>query len=461
MKHSRAEVHCKTHKIPAIRFEDHTLTSFSGLVAFQGLFSRLGLKERLRGCFSHLICYPIFGHAEIVLLLVVHVLLGYRRLREMRYYSDDPMVQRLLGLKRLPDVATVSRALAEADATSVERIRQLCRELALERLGKLQLRRVTLDFDGSVLSTGRKAEGTAVGFNKKKKGARSYYPLFCTVAQSGQVLDVLHRPGNVHDSRGARDFILEMLRLVRQSLGGVQIEARLDSAFFSDDIVDMLQSEGVEFTLSVPFERFPELKAMVEGRWHWRSFDGEFSFFETFWKPKKWQRRYRLVCVRHRVAQLYKEPLQLDLFVPHQWGFDFQVIVTNKTTQSKNVMAFHHGRGAQEALFAELKSHGQMEYVPVRSLVGNQIYLLATLLAHNLARELQMGAAPPDRSTTETRKPLWIFQQLGTLRRNLIQRAGRFTRPQGELTLTLSANVALKEQFLHYLSPFSPVAESQ
>jgi hypothetical protein len=33
-----------------------------------------------------------------------------------------------------------------------------------------------------VQSTKRHAEGTAVGFNKEKKGARSYYPLFCTVA---------------------------------------------------------------------------------------------------------------------------------------------------------------------------------------------------------------------------------------------------------------------------------------
>ena len=62
---------------------------------------------------------------------------------------------------------------------------------------------MTSDFDGSVQSTKRHAEGTAVGFNKEKKGARSYYPLFCTVAQTGQVLDVLHRAGNVHDSKGA------------------------------------------------------------------------------------------------------------------------------------------------------------------------------------------------------------------------------------------------------------------
>ena len=48
----------------------------------------------------------------------------------------------------------------------------------MERLTVERFSTVTLDFDGSVLSTGRHAEGTAVGFNKKKKGARSYYPLF-------------------------------------------------------------------------------------------------------------------------------------------------------------------------------------------------------------------------------------------------------------------------------------------
>ena len=61
MKYSKAEVHCKTHGLPALRFEDSQLTSFSGLVLLQALFARLGLKERLRRCFSHLTVSPIFG----------------------------------------------------------------------------------------------------------------------------------------------------------------------------------------------------------------------------------------------------------------------------------------------------------------------------------------------------------------------------------------------------------------
>ena len=48
-----------------------------------------------------------------------------------------------------------------------------------ERLQKENLCRVTADFDGTVQNTKRHAEGTAVGFNKVKKGNRSYYPLLC------------------------------------------------------------------------------------------------------------------------------------------------------------------------------------------------------------------------------------------------------------------------------------------
>jgi hypothetical protein len=106
MKPSRAEVNRKTFAIPKLRFEDQTLTSFSGLIVFQKLFTVLGLNTRLRRCFSHQGVTPIFGHAKIILLLVVHFLIGFRQLRDVQYYSDDPIVQRVLGLNHLPDVAT-------------------------------------------------------------------------------------------------------------------------------------------------------------------------------------------------------------------------------------------------------------------------------------------------------------------------------------------------------------------
>lgn len=451
MKHSRKSVESKVHAIPRLRFEQQQLTSFAGLVLVQPFFVGLDLKNRIAQCFRHVRTGKIFSRATLFLQLIVHFLLGYRELRDSAYYRDDPMVRRLLGWKRLPDVATVSRMLKEADERSVTRLRRLLRRLVIERLRALALSRITLDFDGSVQSTSRRAEGTAVGYNKKKRGARSYYPLFCTVSQTGQVFDLLHRSGNVHDSRGARAFMADCISAMRQALPGAVIEVRADSAFFSDELVTVLNGHAVEFTLSVPFERFVELKGMIESRQRWRRVDADRSSFEDSWRPKSWDHCGRFLFIRQRVNVQRKGPVQLDLFVPHDEDFEFKVILTNKSVGAGTVLRFHEGRGAQEGIFGELKSYCQMGHVPVRRWLGNQMYLLAGLFAHNLVRELQMRTVEPSRGTTNRRAALWTFEQVDTLRKTLLQRAGRLTRPAGQLTLTVCANRFVKDKLLHML----------
>lgn len=459
MKYSKRETISREHKIPEIKFEDQRLTSFSGLVIYQSLFSKIDIKNRLRSCFRHLKVAEIFEHHIIMLVLIVHLLLGYRKLRDMDYYRDDPMVKRLLGLKKLPDVSTVSRALRSADEESIKKIRQYCRGLVITRGKKIMLYRITLDFDGSVITTnGRYVEGTAVGFNKKKKGARSYYPLFCTIAQTGQVFDVYHRPGNVHDSRGAREFIIECITAIKREMPWVKIEVRMDSAFFSDEIITTLDEMLIEFTASVPFERFVELKKMIGGRIRWRKINEAWSYFESTWSPKKWDKRYRFIFIRQKCREINKEPVQLDLFIPHEYGYEFKVIVTNKKTTAKKVLMYHNGRATQESIFGELKSQSQMDYIAVRRLYGNQMYMMAAILTYNFNREMQMEVRPKDRSTTEKRAPLWEFEELTSIRQRLIQRAGRLTQPQGKLTLTMSGNEAVKKDLFCFLDALKEAA---
>ena len=458
MKHSKADVRGKARPALDVRFESQHLTSYSGLILFQYFFSFVGIKERLWGCFRHLKDNPIYGHHLIMMLLIVHLIIGHRRLRDVAYYRDDEMVKRLIGLKQLPDVSTISRSLASTDEASVEKVRSESRELVIERLSTEGLSRVTLDFDGSVLSTGRHAEGTAVGFNKKKKGARSYYPLFCTVAQTDQVLDVHHRPGNVHDSNGADSFIGQCVHSVRSTLPRITMEARIDSAFFNETVAERLHKMAVEFTISVPFERFVELKGMIEGRKRWRRLNEELSFFETRWKPKSWTTPHRFIFIRKQVRCQDKAPVQLDLFKPTEYGYEFKVIVTNKRTSARKVGAFHEGRGSQEGIFAELKSHCQMDYVPVTKRVGNQLYMFAGILAHNLTRELQIELNPRARRTTAKRAALWCFREIETLRRTLIQRAGRIIRPAGKLILSMNSNEKLEKELLQSLSVLKTLA---
>ena len=459
MKSSKAQITAKFHKIPMLRFEDQQLTSFSGLLVFQLLFKRIDLKTRLKKCFGHLTTSPIFGRHLIVMLIIIHLLIGFRRLREVDYYRDDPIVLRLMGLRKLPDVSTISRALSQMETDGIENVRRLSRSMVIEGLQRERLPRLTLDFDGSVQSTKGHAEGSAVGFNKVKKGARSYYPLFCTVAQTGQFFDLHHRPGNVHDSNGAGQFMLSCLSEAKAQLPGAVLESRMDSAFFSQHILSIFNGNHVKFSASVPFERLTQLKEMVESRKRWRRIDSQWSYFETAWKPKSWERGYRFIFTRKRTRQQRKGMLQLHLFEPRDFDFDYKVIVTNKPESAKSVVLFHNGRGSQERIFGDAKNDAALDVIPSKRLAGNQVFTLCAMMAHNLSREVQMVAANGAKTRALPKRPAaWAFEKLDTLRHRIIQRAGRFTRPQGELTLTMSANHAVRKDLLHFLDVLQKAA---
>jgi hypothetical protein len=436
-----------------LRFDARDLTSFAGVVIFMALFRALVLKKRLKACFGHLKKAGAYGYHTILMLLVVHKLLGFRQLREVDYYRDDPLLKQLLALRRIPDVATISRNLKNMDSRSFEKILKLIRHIVYQRLVVVGFSTVTIDFDGTVIWTkGSGVEGTAVGFCPKKKGARSYYPLLATISQTGQVLNMLHRPGNVHDSNGAIGFVVGNIEEMKERMPQARIECRFDSAFFDEVLLLALQAMGVEFSITVPFERFPELKKIITDRKRWRKLNKIWSYFEDRdWHPKKWERGgFRFIFARQRVVVQRKGPIQLDLFIPKDFKFEYKVFVTNKKTRAKNVLEYHNGRGSQEGIIGELKSGAHFDYIPCRSQAANQHFMAAALLAHNLGRELQMAAEPPQRGLTAKRAAGWVFRKLTSLRHMLV-RAGRLGKPGNELTLTMSDNESVRREIEMYL----------
>jgi hypothetical protein len=386
------------------------------------------------------------------MLLIVGALLGYRRLRDVHYFQNDPVILRILGVRRMPTQATISRQLNALDGRSIGLFERLQRRLVLDALEREQLSRITLDFDGSVVGTCRHAEGVASGYNARKKGLRSYYPLNCTVAQTGQVLAVLHRSGNVHDSHGAEQFIRQCVQMAKNACPYAVVETRMDGAFFSEAMISTLDELGVQYTISVPFERYSSIKCHVEERRRWRSMRGKDSYFEKQISLKSWSiPRHRFIFIRQPCNVQRKKPLQLDLFQPYDFNYQYKAVVTSKITNAANTIEYHEGRGTQEGIFAELKSQMALGYVPCNRWNANKLYLLCNVLAHNLTRELQMQHNERDRVTTSKRPALWKFTQIRTMRKRIINRAGRLLRPQGVLTLSMAANDAVRDELMQYL----------
>ena len=153
-----------------------------------------------------------------------------------------------------------------------------------------------------------------------------------------------------------------------------------------------------------------------------------------------------------------KGPIQLDLFEPVERDFEYKVVATNKIVKPATVLGFHNGRGAQEAIFGEAKSQLQLDYIPTRRLIPNQVWTISVALAHNLGRELQMLVRPPERGVTLTRACLWVFDRFSSLRHRIIHRAGRFTSPQRKLTLTMAGNEGMRKEFDELLDALTEAA---
>jgi hypothetical protein len=153
-----------------------------------------------------------------------------------------------------------------------------------------------------------------------------------------------------------------------------------------------------------------------------------------------------VLLVRRRWPVRIKGPLQLDLFDVVDHEYEYRAIVTNKSTSAANVIAFLNGRGCQEAIFGEAKEYASLSYVPCRRIAPNQLYTLATMLAHNLSRELHLHSSPTRRTQSPTRAPQHELMTLGTLRDRFIRRAGRLTKPQVRLRLCVSATGSARRE---------------
>ena len=57
--------------------------------------------------------------------MILSLLLGYRRLRDVRFFKDDPLVLRILVLRLMSSASTISRQLTSMDDRCVAGIERV------------------------------------------------------------------------------------------------------------------------------------------------------------------------------------------------------------------------------------------------------------------------------------------------------------------------------------------------
>ena len=115
----------------------------------------------------------------------------------------------------------------------------------------------------------------------------SYYPITAYEANTGQVLRVCNRAGNVHDGQASVAFLGELFEQLGATLARRPVlEMRMDGAFFQAAVINVLEAEGVEYAIKVPFWRWLGLRERIARRRKWERVDDTVECFDQWlWVP--------------------------------------------------------------------------------------------------------------------------------------------------------------------------------
>ncbi len=285
-------------------FGAEQLTSYAGLELVSRYLRRIDLNGRMRRVLAPLGVGSDYGAFRLVLVVIGLVLAGGRRIEHLRYLARDPLFARFCGLRRLPTDRSVVNWLKRFTMPGVRALGALVSELVFEQVERLRLSRLTIDLDGTVLRTGTQVRWAVRGFNPHHPKDPSYYPLLAHLAQTGQILRVKNRPGNVNDCRGAEEMVRDLVAEIRSRFGRrLPIEFRMDAAFFQEKLLKRLAALQCGYAIKVPFWQWLGLKKLVAAQKQWSRTSDTIDAFETTLIIPQWDLSLHVVVYRRRAER--------------------------------------------------------------------------------------------------------------------------------------------------------------
>src|SRR5260370_2766657 len=144
-------------------------------------------------------------------------------------------------MAQIPKALHVGNWHSQFTQSSLGPLVQLNHDLVIDAVRRLALPRLTIDIDGTVVRTGATVGWAFRGFNPHHRKDPSYYPLLAHVAQTGHILRVKNRPGNVHDSKQSVAFLREVIDGLRTAFGRrLPLEFRMDPPFSHHPLFPLL-----------------------------------------------------------------------------------------------------------------------------------------------------------------------------------------------------------------------------
>jgi Transposase DDE domain group 1 len=382
-----------------------------GIGLLHALARRLGLIDALDRRLELLQFHLPYHESDHVLALAYLPLCGGTCLQDLELLRHDAVLLDALGARRLPDPTTAGDFCRRFSADSIQTLLDIIDDARVKAWAGQPaafFEQAILDMDGFLVETsGQCKQGMDIAYD----GTWGYHALVLTLANTGEVLGLVNRPGNRPSHEGAAALVDQATAVCFRG-GFRRALLRGDTKFSQSEHLDRWDDDPrVRFLFG--FEALPNLNAIADNlparAWRpWRrparyevqtrarrrpdnvkeavvvarQFEkrrlqseevAEFNY-----RPTACRKTHRMVVVKKNISVEKGEKLLFDRVVY------FFYITNDWVSEADEIVFSANDRCDQENVLAQLGGCVRALRAPVDNLESNWAYMVMTALAWNL-----------------------------------------------------------------------------
>lgn len=414
-----------------VEFTEKNLTGNAGLVHYGKFIKKLGLAQVIdekvsisRGDNAE---YTISG---VIIMMILGVLAGAKHMSHIAMLRTDNVLRKIFGWVKFPVASTLGRIIKTFSWVNCDEIAQTEDVIRRKVWSKKWFGKIILDLDSSVKGVYGDQEGAEKGYNPKKKGQKSYHPLFCFIAETYECLHSWFRCGSAYSANGVVEFMKECLERIPKRVW--KLIVRADSAFFNGAFLDYLESNSIKYLIKV---KMKNLRELLE-RQVWKKIKNmegvEIAEFD--YQGAGWKRPRRFVAVRILVGQISGSSMFPDFTEPE---YEYFCYVTNMKLTPWEAHKFYGKRATSENWIEWCKNQMAGGNILTNDFWANSAIFQICILAYNLMVWMHW---------LNTEKG--FHEEPNTIRMFLIRVPGRLLTSSRKLVLKLEKNFYFKNRWI-------------
>jgi len=340
---------------PKIRFAftDHPITVWAGAILLRLYFELIGLRAALTPVLTPFTktSNNQIPAVDVLLAWWYGLALGAERFEHLTRYRRDPLLPRLLGLRRFPSPDTLRRFFTGFTYRRTTDVSEALMRISLTAMRPILLGH-TLDLDSTVFSRYGDQEGSLKGHHPMKPGRPSHHPVVAWLSERRRLLWATLRAGHAGTANGAREFLAQALTMLPAGhrIGLVRADAGFCvTAFLAAlevrDLPYIIVARLTRVVRKLVVQRIPEAE--------WRPVARGIAVADMMASLPVWQgQRRRFVCLRQTLTERPEASGRRLIECP---GYTYRLFVTTVPYAAELVTRMYAGRADSENRIKELK----------------------------------------------------------------------------------------------------------